>query len=88
MTEKLEEVREWAQAKIATGAEPPWAWYQYMKLIETLDTILKGMDSISPTASSQLSESHPGKHLRLVGAMCSQDTARPHPADLRPQLPM
>jgi hypothetical protein len=40
MNEKLEEVRAWAKDKIASGDEPPWAWYQYMKLIETIDAIL------------------------------------------------
>jgi hypothetical protein len=43
--EELEKVRTWANDKIATGAEPPWAWYQYMKLRETLDAILNGMDA-------------------------------------------
>jgi hypothetical protein len=38
---QLEAVRAWADGKIVTGAEPPWAWYQYMKLRETLDAILK-----------------------------------------------
>ena len=31
--EKLQEMRDWAQGKIDNGTEPPWAWYQYMKLI-------------------------------------------------------
>lgn len=42
--EDLQAMREWAQGKIKTGAEPPWAWYQYMKLIETLDAIIAGME--------------------------------------------
>ena len=25
-------LRKWAETRIATGTEPPWAWYQYMKL--------------------------------------------------------
>lgn len=41
----LERMRSWADAKIATGEEPPWAWYQYMKLRETLDAIIAGMAS-------------------------------------------
>ena len=32
--EELEKVRAWANDKIATGTEPPWAWSQYMKLRE------------------------------------------------------
>jgi len=27
MKEQLEQVRAWAQDKIAAGQEPPWAWY-------------------------------------------------------------
>jgi hypothetical protein len=37
---ELERVRDWALQKLATGQEPPWAWYQYTKLRETLDAIL------------------------------------------------
>lgn len=43
----LEEMRAWADEKIA-GDEPPWAWYQYMKLRETLDAILAGMAATKP----------------------------------------
>ena len=38
----LEESKKYAESKIENGQEPPWAWYQYMKLIETIDTILEG----------------------------------------------
>ena len=48
MREELERIREWADAKIAAGQEPPWAWYQYMKLRETLDAILAGMAAVTP----------------------------------------
>ena len=40
--EDLKKIRQWADDKIATGEEPPWAWFQYMKLRETLDAILGG----------------------------------------------
>ena len=43
--EELQAMREWAQGKIATGAEPPWAWYQYMKLIEAIAEIESGVHS-------------------------------------------
>ena len=39
---EIQKMRKWADDKIATGAEPPWAWYQYMKLRETLDAIIAG----------------------------------------------
>jgi hypothetical protein len=84
----LERVREWANTKLATGEEPPWAWYQYMKLRETLDAILAGMAAVSPTESSQQSGSRPGAHLRLVDSTGSQDTVPPRLEIERPQLPM
>ena len=31
MRQELERVRDWANAKVQSGSEPPWAWYQYMK---------------------------------------------------------
>ena len=86
MREELELVREWADAKIASGQEPPWAWFQYMKLRETLDGILAGMDSVT-TESSQQSMPHSEKHLRLVGDTDSQDNVPHHPVGLPTQLP-
>ena len=86
MRSNLEIVRKWANAKIATGQEPPWAWFQYMKLRETLDAILAGMDSVT-TENSQQSTEHPGKHLQLVEATDPQDTAQRRPAGLPTQLP-
>lgn len=41
--EELQKIRGWADDKIATGIEPPWSWYQLMKLREALDAILSGM---------------------------------------------
>ncbi|MGO9056381.1 MAG: hypothetical protein ACLQU2_03225 [Candidatus Binataceae bacterium] len=45
---ELKRIREWAQSKIDTGAEPPFAWYQYMKLIEAADAILRGFSIVVP----------------------------------------
>ena len=53
--EELQATREWAQGKIKAGQEPPWAWYQYMKLIETLDAIIAGMGAVADAG-----------HLRVV----------------------
>jgi len=87
MKEQLEQVRAWAQDKIAAGQEPPWAWYQYMKLRETLDAILAGIDATT-TESSPQSESHGETHLRLVGATDPQDKSQRRPAGLPLQPPM
>lgn len=86
MRKELEQVREWADAKIASGQEPPWAWFQYMKLREAIDGILAGMDSVT-TEHLQQSVEHPERHLRLVGATRSQDTAPRHRVGLPVQLP-
>lgn len=78
----------WAKEKLQDGGEPPWAWYQYMKLTETIEAILKGMDSISPTGSLQQSEQRSGTCLRLVDSNYRQDTSLHHPDNTQPQMPM
>ncbi len=80
-------VRNWAKGKINGGQEPPWAWYQYMKLIETTEAILASLDAVK-TESSQQSDKHQEKPLRLVGATYQLDDAPHHPVDDSPQMPM
>ena len=75
MQAELRQVRDWAQTKAQSGSEPPWAWYQYMKLIETCDAILSGMAVATP-ADSPESVSHPATHLRLAARNGSQETSR------------
>ena len=38
----IKDMRAWADAKITAGTEPAEAWFQYMKLRETLDQLLEG----------------------------------------------
>ena len=38
----MDVVHNWARSKLSTGKEPPWSWYQYMKLIEAIQAIEKG----------------------------------------------
>lgn len=85
---QLLDVRRWAQDKIAGGEEPPWAWYQYMKLTETIDAILGGADCVVTMENSQQSELRPGVHLRLVDSTCSPDNVQRHPSDETVQMPM
>lgn len=87
MREQLESVLDWANAKIASGQEPPWAWYQYMKLRETLEAILEGMAAVT-TDHLQQSAQHLERHLRLVETNGPQDTPRRRPAGLPTQPPM
>ncbi len=89
--EELEKTRAWADEKLAAGQEPPWAWYQYMKLRETLDAILAGQAAtaaFNPTESSPQLAERPERHLRLVGEANQQDISQSRHAGLPLQLPM
>jgi len=87
--DELQRVRQWADSKLATGEEPPWAWYQYMKLRETLDATLPGMAEVMPqTENSPREVPRRETHLRLVASTYRQDTARQHQSDEQVQLPM
>jgi hypothetical protein len=89
MDKKLQEIREWAEQKIAQGSEPPWAWYQYMKLVETIRALEAGMDAtVNRTENSPQSVERSGVHLRLVGPTDQPDIAQPHHAGLPVQMPM
>jgi hypothetical protein len=88
MRQELERMKEWAAAKIQGGSEPPWAWYQYMKLIETIDAILQGMDSVVLMEDSRRSQGQPERHLRLVDDNDQQETSPRRSAGLPVQMPM
>lgn len=87
---ELETVLHWAKSKLATGQEPPWAWYQYMKLIEAIQEISAGREAVT-----LLSEDSPesGQHqdienlqeaevVDLDTAQCRRDLSR------KPRMPM
>jgi hypothetical protein len=86
-TTELSRIRQWAHDKIDAGGEPPWAWYQYMKLIETIDAIIEGM-AVTATENSQQSAENPGKRLQLVASTCQPSTARRRPSDSKIRMPM
>ena len=88
MRQELERVREWAIEKLTTGAEPPWSWYQHMKLREAIESILAGMDATQPMANSPGSARRQGTCLRLVGEADRPDTAQPHQENETLPLPM
>jgi hypothetical protein len=83
----LKRVRQWAHKKIQGGSEPPWAWYQYMKLIETVDAILDGT-AAKTTENSRQSEQRQEMRLQLVGANDRQDISLPRPAGSKIRMPM
>jgi hypothetical protein len=41
---------------VATGNEPPWAWYQYMKLIETVAAIQTSRAAVAGVSASVQTE--------------------------------
>jgi hypothetical protein len=89
--EELEKARAWADEKLSLGQEPPWAWYQYMKLRETLDAILAGQAAtavFSPTENSPQLAGRPERHLRLVDEAHQKDISQPRHVGLPIQLPM
>lgn len=87
MREELQKVRDWAHEKITAGEEPPWAWFQYMKLRETLDQILAATAAVRPPDSLE-SEEQQGGHLRLVDCNNPPDNAPRRPVGLPVQMPM
>lgn len=83
----LEHIRDLAVEKLSTGSEPPWVWYQLMKLREASEALMAGMDATQPTAGSPESGSRRGAGLRLVGSGDQQETAQRHPDKIAIQLP-
>ena len=79
MDAELNKVREWARGKLAAGQELPWAWYQYMKLVEAVDAILAGRQATKE--SSQQSESPPATNLRLVASRVARYRSIPSRSD-------
>lgn len=88
MRAELECIRAWAGKKIQGGSEPPWAWYQYMKLVETIDAILAGMAAVGPGENLPQSAQRPGTPLRLVDSTFQPDVSQPHQVGLPIQPPM
>jgi len=85
---ELEHVRDWASEKIATGEEPPWAFYKYMKLREALDDILRGMEATTPLPESSPQAEQPREaNLRLVADNSRPESAR-SPRDRRHSIPL
>lgn len=83
----LQKMRDWADGKIATGAEPPWTWFQYMKLRETLDQILEGTDAVMPTESSPRQEQRQESGPQLAVSNVRQGRAQPHQEVVPVRLP-
>lgn len=84
----IQRLHDWAKDKTHSGSEPPWAWYQYMKLIEATESIMKGMDSAIATVNLPRLVSQEGNVFQLADSKSQQDSARCRQADEQPRLPM
>lgn len=40
------EILDYANEKLSSGSEPPWAWYSYMQLKDAIGKIIQGENSI------------------------------------------
>lgn len=73
---KLIHVRNWAQEKIDGGTEPRWSWYQYMKLIESVDAIVCRNDVMNSIDHVRGAVPYHERRLRLVKSSDSPEPSR------------
>jgi hypothetical protein len=85
---QLKCLEEWAKEKLQDVSQPPWAWYQYMKLVETARAILDAASSTQQTASLPRSARRSGSALRLVDSEGPQDSSQPHADIVHVRLPI
>ena len=85
----LELCRHWAEGRVATGSEPPWAWYQYMKLIETVEAIQTSRAAVSPAGRTRGARQRPAApKTEGVADIGLQRSRRRRDDDEEPPLPM
>ena len=89
MKAELQRVLDWADGKLATGAEPPWAWYQYAKLREAVEEVIACLEAATPQVDSlPRAGTHRDGGLRLVVCNDLRDTAQRQASAAVIQLPM
>lgn len=88
--QELQRLRAWADGKITADQEPQWAWYQLMKLRESLDAIIGQMEAESiaiEMAASPPVAAETERGPRLVISNSASDVAPALPvADLGLQM--
>ena len=90
----LELCRHWAEGRVATGNEPPWAWYQYMKLIETVSAIQTSRAAVAPVGGGTLAvrerpaPSHPKRDDPVADIGAQRRRRKRDDDDGDPPLPM
>ena len=43
-------LKAWAIERMTAGTQTPWAWFQFMKLLEVLDTFIESGDEVEATS--------------------------------------
>lgn len=84
---QLSNLLEWAREKIHGDDQPPWAWFQYMKLQEVTESILKGMGASTAVDLPSLGERQ-GTYLRLAADSSRPENALRRPERIETPLPM
>ena len=85
--------RDWAEDRVASGNEPPWAWYQYMKLIETVAAIQTSRAAVSAEEPERVEPPSPGsppsrEPVTDIGALRRRRRRDDEDDDNDPSLPM
>lgn len=74
---KLEDVLDWVNYTLREGQEPPWSWYQFMKLREAIEAIRTG-EMVLPMEDLPQLAGHQETDLRPKGHIVQLDNARCH----------
>jgi hypothetical protein len=88
MTDELQKVRAWAQAKLDAQQEPPWAVKRYKDLISLLDEILASQAATIDLEDSLRLGRSQGNDPRQAANIVEIDTARRRRSVISVRLPM
>jgi hypothetical protein len=47
---QMRALKEWAIERMTTGTQTPWAWFQFMKLLEVLDAFIEAGDEVEASS--------------------------------------
>jgi hypothetical protein len=47
---QMRALKAWAIERMTAGTQTPWAWFQFMKLLEVLDTFIEAGDEVEATS--------------------------------------
>ena len=67
-------LKEWAIDRMTAGTQTPWAWFQFMKLLEVIDTFLDAEEDAG--LRDQLPSPHKRPPTKLSANVVPLDVAR------------